>query len=206
MVHYSNIRKETSVIWALVSDGKQAFIFKYNKDEILISFPEVPSKSPSDEHRKHHVSFLLKSLRNKSADNHKYLYSQLSIHYGAATTVYKFPKLYNKSKEELAKQFIQSIAAKINKARDEKTFDYLVIVAPRDTLSALPAYLSDDVLCVLLPNMPAGYIYDKNGAQFAFRQEEQSEFTSKSTHIGRQGTDEKYAYGVASNNIYDSGF
>jgi protein required for attachment to host cells len=141
-----NFCQVTSVIWAIVSDGKQAYAFKYRKEETLFRDKVV----------------VLKGNRWKPA----------SSQFCAGRGIEEPTKVTN----EVVKNFIPTIAAKLEKALDEHAFDYIVIVAPRNTLDALRGSLKECVRNRLLSNLPEGYIYDKKGAVFALREEASAHF------------------------------
>lgn len=141
MAPFSRFCQVTSVIWALVSDGKQAYVFKYCKDEII--FDEKV--------------FAIGGSRVGAR--------------GAARPTWRI-------RNETVKQFIPTIALRLKEALDQKAFDYLVIVAPRETMAALKGALPEDLRVRVLTNMPDGYAYDKNGALFALRQESIADVSS----------------------------
>lgn len=148
MAAYLSFYQITSVIWALVSDGRQAYAFKYRKNETVfkdkffvvhnkIKAQAVPvQESPSTE-------------KAKDANDPC--------------------GCFRKTRNEDTKNFIPAIAAKLEEAFDGNAFDYLVIVAPQCTMNALCTTLSDRILCRLLTTIPEGYVYDKGGAIFALR-------------------------------------
>ncbi|MDD4616942.1 MAG: host attachment protein [Alphaproteobacteria bacterium] len=146
----------TSVIWAVVSDGKQAYGFRYRKDEpvykdkILMLRGEKPEAAPSGSKEAH-----------------------------------SFAESPKRASNETVRNFIPTIAEKLESALENNSFDYIVMVAPKKTLDALRMRLSDKLKSRVLANMPDGYIYDHGGAVFALREEASMNFSSYTDAICR---------------------
>jgi protein required for attachment to host cells len=152
MTSHASFYQVTSVIWAVVSDGKQAYGFKYQKDETVFK----------------DKIFVLHGNKDKQPD-------------AKIDRAEPARKVAN----ETVKNFISTIALKLEEAFAQNAFDYVVIVAPRKTLDALKEAVSENVRSRLLANMPEGYLYDKRGAIFAMREEATVQFTSYTDAICR---------------------
>ena len=171
----SGFRKETSVIWALISDGKHALIFKYRKVEIIISVSDIRKKTACNERRRFALTNLLQTLENNVGDNHKSNNEQSLLRNCDVCPERKVIRVFFGSKNEIFNHFIQTIVTRLNQAHDVREFDYLVIVAPRDISGALKNSVSDKVDCTL-GHMPEGYDYDKRGAIFVLKKDAETNF------------------------------
>ncbi len=146
----------TSVIWAVVSDGKQAYGFKYRKDETVF---------------KDNIYVLHGGKPEQEAAQSG----------EPAQKAEPSPKVTNK----IVKNFIPTIASQLEQAFDANAFDYVVIVAPRKTLESLRDCLTERMRNRVLMNMPDGYVYDRSGAIFALKDEASDHFTSYTDTICR---------------------
>ena len=110
MASYLSFYQVTSIIWALVSDGNRAYAFKYRKDETFykdkIFVIQKCRKEP------------IVSGGDSAANDHSpYANDRFNRH--------------RKIKNEVVRNFIPAIAAKLEQELERNAFDYLVIVAPR---------------------------------------------------------------------------
>ena len=190
-------RQETSVIWALISDGSQAYIFRYCEDKIISTLRASKRRPAHSGHRNYPLSFISHLPHDMCTGSQDDQYSQFSIKNGSQTQVYRFLKQPRLAKSERVAQFLQNIAAKLHKASEENAFDYLVIVAPRQAMNALESSLSNQVRQRILPNMPAGYVYDKKGCLFSYTQEPPCNDEPKTVQVRQLGVDKLVANAFA---------
>ncbi|MDR3425043.1 MAG: host attachment protein [Alphaproteobacteria bacterium] len=152
---YSGFHQVTSVIWALVSDGKTAYAFKYIKKETVLASRFAWG-----------ISVYGKDRKNEQNARQQ---AQNSVGYSPAPNNVIQVSFENRSSAK--ERFAATISAKLQQAFDDSAFDYLVVVAPRDSMSALKQALGNDLRSRLLENMPEGYLYDKKGVLFVVRTE-----------------------------------
>lgn len=167
MNSYSGIPPKTTVIWALISDGARAFVFRYHENEVFGSLRMAQEKIASYRDNANQSAPLLQTQNDKISQN-------LNLH-DTNDNVCELFKTPNKRTTSLVRKFEQNIATRLQQAYNENAFDYLVIVAPKQSLNLLQDSLSNSLQQCLLENMPMGYICDKKKIQLAFRREEAQE-------------------------------
>ncbi|MDD5586599.1 MAG: hypothetical protein PHY92_06550 [Alphaproteobacteria bacterium] len=170
----SGIRQVTSVIWALISDGDQAYVFKYSRNDTVVA---------------------VRNAWKKPVRKKQYIYGEAE-----ALSTPSFGRY------GATERFVRSVAGKINLAHYDGSFDYLVIVAPRDTLKGIHEFLNGLVQDRLLANMPDGYVYDKKGALMVVRKETPARFVSHTASYSSRTLNTKIVCGFTDQPLLRMGY
>ncbi|HAX91690.1 MAG TPA: hypothetical protein DCY07_05725, partial [Rhodospirillaceae bacterium] len=158
-------RQENPVIWALISDGKQAYIFTYRKDKTIAASRGAWKKSSYNNYQNENRTAPLNRPESKEADNRNLSVLKSYTDAGGLFSEHNIVKDRFTRRRDRANDFISTVAATIDQAFDDKAFDYLVPVIPRETFRALRDCLGNASLSRLMTSMPEGYVYDKKGAR-----------------------------------------
>ncbi|MDR3448948.1 MAG: host attachment protein [Alphaproteobacteria bacterium] len=137
-------------IWVVVADGKQAQVYECRKAAKIVPLGNATRQGLYDEKWAYELAPVPNgALRAESINDHQLGHTSAN----ANSPAHQGYEPHGDIREELKRHFTKAIAVKLARAREEKLFDRLVLVAPAKMIGELreqlPAAVQHCVTAVL---------------------------------------------------------
>lgn len=122
---------EKSITWVLVADGKQAQIYECSKTTRNIPLGGANTHHYFNEKSGHElVPVPDGTLKAETIDSYQIGHDRRGTSSSSVSSAHNTYEPHGDIKEELKRHFVKTVAAKLDRACTEKSFNRLVLVAP----------------------------------------------------------------------------
>ncbi|MDR3450483.1 MAG: host attachment protein [Alphaproteobacteria bacterium] len=134
------------VTWVLIADGKQAQIHSYNRSVREVPLGGANKHHLSEEKASHHLSPVTNGdMKAESINDYQLGHDRRGQTSSSNSPTYNTYEPQGDIHEELKRRFMKSIADKLHKAAESKSFDRLILVAPAKMIGELKEHMAADL-------------------------------------------------------------